>query len=79
MRIFHLFLVLKFVKRNQKQHFFFICIIFYSSSKRYFQFPSFSDKFEVLVKSKMAAILTTILDDVMAPSSVKAHNFYLML
>ena len=38
----------------------FNCIICYSSSKKYLKFPSFLDKFEFLVKSKMAAILAAI-------------------
>ena len=45
----------------------FNCIFFYSSSITYLQVPSFSDKFEFWVKSKMAAILVTILDDVKNP------------
>ena len=39
------------------------CIIFYNSSKKYLQFPSFADKLEFLVKYKMAATLTAILDN----------------
>ena len=45
----------------------FNCIVFYRFSKKHLQFPSFPDKFEVLVKSKMASILAAILDDVTDP------------
>ena len=54
-------------------------IIFYSSSKQYFQFSSFPDKFELLVKSKIAAMWAAILDDVTDPSSSITHNIYLIL
>ena len=40
------------------------CIIFYNSSKIYWQFQGSPDKVEILVKSKKAAILAAILDDV---------------
>ena len=50
----------------------FNCIIFYSSSKKYLQFSSFPDKFEFLVKSKMAAMWTAILDDITNPQ--QRHN-----
>ena len=49
----------------------FHCIIFYNSSKIYLQFPYFPDKFKLLVESKMAAILTVILNGSRAPSSAK--------
>ena len=45
-------------------------MIFYNSSKLYLQFLHFPDKFELLVKSKMAAILATILDDVTDPQHI---------
>ena len=48
----------------------FNCIIFYNCSKIYLQFMRFSDKFKLLVKSKMAAILAAILDDVTGPPAV---------
>ena len=57
----------------------FNCFFFYSSSIKYLQVPSFSDKFEFWVKSKMAAILVTILDDVTTLSSTKTPNIYLIL
>ena len=50
----------------------FNCIIIYSSSKKYLQFLSFLGKFEFLVKSKIAAILAAILDDVTDPQ--QRHN-----
>ena len=48
----------------------FYFMIFYNSSKLYLQFLHFPDKFELLVKSKMAAILATILDDVTDPQHI---------
>ena len=45
----------------------FNCITFYNSSKKYLQFPNFPDKLEIIVKSKMAATLADILDDVTDP------------
>ena len=57
----------------------FNCIIFYSCSKKYLQFPSFSDKFEFLVISKMAAIIAAILDDATDPISAISHNINLIL
>ena len=42
-------------------------ITLYNSSKTYLQFSHFPGKFEFLVKSKMAAILKAILDDVTDP------------
>ena len=38
------------------------CIIFYNSSKKYLQFPSFPDKLQFLVKSTWAAILDEVTD-----------------
>ena len=54
-------------------------MLFCNSSKQYLQFPHFPDKFEFLVKSKMAATLAAILDDVTDPSSAPTHNIYLIL
>ena len=48
----------------------FNCIIIYNFSKKYLQFPSFSDKEEV--KSKIVAILVAILGDVTDPQ--RRHN-----
>ena len=48
------------------------CIIFYSSSKNYLQFFEFFDKFELLLKSKMVAILAATLNDVTDPQ--QRHN-----
>ena len=42
-------------------------ILLYNSSKTYLQFIHFPDKFEFLFKSKIAAILVAILDDVTDP------------
>ena len=50
----------------------FNCIIFYNSSKKYLQFLGFSHKFEFLVKSKIEATWTAILDYVTDPQ--QPHN-----
>ena len=42
-------------------------ITLYNFRKKYLQFSHFPGKFELLVKSKMAAILAAILDDVADP------------
>ena len=52
----------------------FNCSVFYSSRGKYLQFPSFSNKFEFLLKSKMAAILPAILDGITDLSSAITHN-----
>ena len=54
----------------------FNCIIFLQLN---LQFPSFPNKFEILVKSKMAATLAAILDDVTDPGNTITHNMYLFL
>ena len=54
-------------------------ITLYDSRKKYLQVSHFPGKFKVLVKSKMAAILAAILDDVTDPSSDTTHNIYLIL
>ena len=50
----------------------FNCIIFYNSSKIYVQFLRFPEKFELLLKSRMVAILAAILDDFTGPQ--QCHN-----
>ena len=54
-------------------------ITLYNFRKKYLQFSHFPGKFEFLVKSKMAAILAAILDDVTDPSSDTNQNIYLIL
>ena len=68
MRVFHLFSVKENLQNATKTGKMFNCIIFYNSIKIYLQFPPFPDKF--VVKSKMAAILVVILDDVTVPPAV---------
>ena len=62
MRIFHLFFGQTSYKNATKSSRMFHCIKLYNSSKIYLQFFVFSDKFELLVKSKMA--MAAILDEV---------------
>ena len=54
----------------------FNCIIFYNSSKNYGQFQHLPDKVEILVKSKMAAILAATLNEVTDPK--QRHSPYLV-
>ena len=52
-------------------------LIFYNPCKIYLQFPRFPDYVAILVKSKMAAILAAILDDVTHHQSAISHIKYL--
>ena len=79
MRIFSPFFHRKASRNATKSSKMSYYIVFYNSSRKYFQFPRFPDKFEFLAKSKMAVILAAILDGVKGPSIAITHNIYLIL